>query len=168
MRRALWLVSFLLPLGGCYVAPPAPAGYGYAPPGYPPPPPPLPSDPYASAYPGYGYNGGAPVYYDAGIAVPLVLFGGAWGYYDRDHHWHRAPEGISRDLDAHRGGGRGQPGAMPRPEGYPQQRAGQPGAVGYRPGEGPHPVAAPRPAQGAPPRQGEHERRHDCPPGQHC
>jgi hypothetical protein len=168
MRRALWLTCLLLPLGGCYVDQPAP-GYGYAPPGYPPPPPPPSYDPYAGAYPGYGYNGGAPVYYDAGVAVPLVVFGGAWGYYDHDHHWHRAPEGISRDLEVRRaGGGPYPPGPAPHPEPYPQQRPGQPGPAAYHPGEPPHPVAPPRPASGAPPHQEGQEHHRDCPPGQRC
>src|ERR1700734_1687672 len=93
MRRGLWLVSLMLPLAGCYVAPSDPEygyaqpGYpsppsGYPPPGYPPPayPPgayaPAPYDPNAGTYaPGYGYNGGAPVIVEGGMAMPLVLFG---------------------------------------------------------------------------------------------
>ena len=165
MRRALWWACLLLPLGGCYVDTPAP-DYGYAQPGYPPPPPG--SDPYAGAYPGYSYNNGAPVYDDAGVAVPLVFFGGAWGYYDHNRHWHSAPPGISRDMDVRRaGGGPYHPGPPPHPEGYP--RPGQPGPAGYHPGEPPRPNEGPRPGPGAPPHQNEqHEHHRDCPPGQHC
>jgi hypothetical protein len=164
MRRVLWLASLLLPLGGCYVAP-AGAGYENAPPGYPPAgysPPPY--DPYASAYPGYSYNGGSPTFLEGGVAVPLVLFGGEWGYYDHGRHWHRAPEGVSRNLEAHRAGAN----MAPRPEPGHQQRPGQPGPAAYRPAEGPRPAAAPRPAQAAPAHQEGHERHRDCPPGQHC
>jgi hypothetical protein len=88
MRRAIWLASLLLPLIGCYGEPAGP-GYGYGPPGYPPGPPPQAYDPYGGGYPGYSYNGGAPVYLDAGVAMPLVLLGGEWGYYDHGRHWHR-------------------------------------------------------------------------------
>jgi hypothetical protein len=179
MRRGVWLAFILLPLGACYVQPQGP-NYSYAVPGYPPagfpPPPPLPADPYAGAYPGYSYNDGAPVYYDAGVAVPLVLFGGEWGYYDHGHHWHRAPEGVSRDLQAHWGGGRQfHPNAPPHPEPGNQWRGGPPGGqAAYRPAEPPRAVrappvqAAPGPAQAAPLGQAEHEHRRDCPPGQHC
>lgn len=202
MRRGLWLVSLLLPLGGCYVTPPA-TGYGYPPPGYPPgsypppgyaqpgyPPPgypsggypPAPYDPYAAAYPGYSYNDGAPTFLDGGIAVPLILFGGEWGYYDRDRHWHRAPEGVTHDLEAHRAAGGGQfhpnaalhadPNLQPRPgQTMAQPRPGQPaGQAPYRPAEQVRPAAAqysaPRPAPAAQPRQ--EERGRECPPGQHC
>ena len=180
MRRELWMVATLLPLGGCYVPqdsgygyaqPPGvyaqpgypPGGYappGYAPPGYAPPG----YDPYAGTYPGYSYNGGAPTIIEGGMTAPLVLFGGEWGYYDRDRHWHHAPDRVSRDLDAHRGNGghfrpndfpRGAPNFQPGPGHF-----GSPGAspaaappAAFRPGEPPRavaPQAAFRP--GEPPR----------------
>jgi hypothetical protein len=153
MRRELWMVTLLLPLSGCYV-PPADQGYGYAPAEYYPPGYPgggYGPAPYQSApdiYPGYSYNDGQPTYLDGGMAVPLVLFGGQWGYYDRERRWHHAPDRISRDLEAHRAGGghfhtnsvpRGEPGFQPRP--------GQPG--GFRPPEQPR---SPPPQAGFQPR----------------
>jgi hypothetical protein len=190
MRRGLWLGSLLLPLTGCYVAPSDP-GYGYAQPGYPSPPPgyplagypppsyppggyyaPAPYDPYAGGYPGYSCNSGAPTILEGGVAMPLVLFGGEWGFYDRDRHWHRAPEGVSRDLEAHRaGGGQFRPGAAPRAEAYP--RSGQPaGQAAYRPAGQPQPSAAPpgapRAAEAGRPQPTEYEHRHDCQSGQRC
>jgi hypothetical protein len=192
MRRGLWLVSLMLPLAGCYVAPSDPEygyaqpGYpsppsGYPPPGYPPPayPPgayaPAPYDPNAGTYaPGYGYNGGAPVIVEGGMAMPLVLFGGEWGYYDRDHHWHRAPEGVSRGFEAHRGdGGQFRPNAGPHAESYPQPRSGQPGSqAAYRPTGQPQPSApppgAPRQAQTGGPQAAEHEHGRNCQAGQRC
>jgi hypothetical protein len=175
MRRRLWLAPLLLAVSGCYVAPADP-NYGYAPPpyqpgGYPPPP----YEPYAGAYPGYSYNNGAPMFFDGGAAVPLVLFGGEWGYYDRDRHWHHAPEGVARDLEAHRaGGGQFHTTAPPRAEPYPQPKPGQHGGqAAYRPAEQPRPnvvpfAAPPHPAAGVQPSHEEHERGRLCPPGQHC
>ncbi len=197
MRRALWLVPILLSIGGRYL-PPATSDYGYAQPGYAQPeypptayapqeyapqgyaapgyPPqgyPQPGyDPYAG-YPGYSYNDGAPVFYDSGAAVPLVFFGGGWGYYDHDRQWHRAPEGISRDLSARRdGGGDFHPNGPGRPQASPQGRPpggdqyrGQPQAnqqQGFHPAAQPwefHPGGQPQrpiPPVGVPqPRQGQ-------------
>ncbi len=81
--------TLLLPLSGCYVEQPA----AYPGPAYPP----------SAAYdpngdPGYGYNGAQPTIMEGGFAFPLVLLGGEWGYYDRDRHWHRAPEETRRRL----------------------------------------------------------------------
>jgi hypothetical protein len=152
MRRELWVAALLIPLSGCY-APPADPGYGYAQPGYPSngyPPSGYPAgyeaSPYdtdARAYPGYSYNGGAPTYIDGGIAVPLVLFGGEWGYYDHDRHWRRAPDRISHDLEAHRaGGGQFHPNAVPRGEPGFQPRPGQlDDRAAFRPPEQPRPVS---------------------------
>jgi hypothetical protein len=182
MRRAIWLAALLLPLGGCYVEPAGPT-YGYGPPGYPPGPPPT-YDPYGVGYPGYSYNGGAPTYMDAGVAVPLVLFGGQWGYYDHDRHWHRAPDQVSHDLEGRRGGG-GQfhsngapaggggqfhPSGAPRPDSGPQPRSGGfAGPAGFHPTDQAHAGAPPHPAaQATDPRQEGHEQRHDCAQGQHC
>ena len=121
--------------------------------------------------------------------MPLVMFGGEWGFYDSGRRWHRAPEGISRHMEERRGGG-GQfhPNAAPRGEAFPQQR--QEGRLGgehfggqaaFRPAEPQRqapvqaapvhlaPVqTAPQAAPTAQPRQAERERRRDCPPGQRC
>jgi hypothetical protein len=212
MRRELWIAAILLPLGGCYA--PADPGYaqpgygygqpGYAQPGYPPPGypaggyAPSPYDQGAPVYPGYSYNGGEPTYVDGGVSVPLVFFGGEWGFYDHERHWHHAPDRVSHDLEAHRaGGGQFHPNAVPRGESNFQPRPGQPGGqpdgrAVFRPGEQPRlappqaafrptepprpaPPAAPfRPAAAAPaapaPQQHheEHGRGRDCPPGQRC
>lgn len=142
------------------------AGYaqpGYAQPGYPPPGysqpaypqpgyPPPDANPY-TAYPGYSYNDGAPVFIEDGAPMPLIFFGGEWGYYDHDRRWHRAPEGVSRDLSNRRAGVerfRQDRGASPAL--FQQPR---PGAEQYR-----------RQPQATQPQQG-HDRR-DCEPGQHC
>jgi hypothetical protein len=183
MRRALWLLPVLLPLGACY-EPPSNGNYGYAQPGYPQPgyppagyaqpgyPPPtyegytaVQSDPYGEAYPGYSYNDGAPTFLDAGVTVPLVFFGGAWGYYDHTHHWHRAPDRVARDLDTrrrdgdwHRGGGdpvHFNPALQPRPGQpggqaafHPPPQAVPGGRPDGRPDGGPHwtQPAQPQPA----------------------
>ncbi|HET6307722.1 MAG TPA: hypothetical protein VFG12_11080, partial [Rhodopila sp.] len=88
MRRALMMGVVFLPVGAAYAQVPVP-GYAYPPPGYvapayPPPvyvaPAPVVVDPYASIYPGYAYNGGAPTMLVGGVVFPLVFVGGAWGY----------------------------------------------------------------------------------------
>ncbi len=179
MRQALWLAPLLVPLAGCYM----PAGdygygaaqqpYGYAQP-YP-----QPYDPYAAA-PGYSYNDGAPVIVEGGASVPLVFFGGEWGFYDRERRWHRAPEHAYRDLERRReSGAHFHPDAMPRGEPREfrgaEQRQQAPAmnhqhfepAQQQRPQASffPQPHAAPSPQ---PQRTEEHERRRDCPPGQRC
>jgi hypothetical protein len=167
MRRQVWIAAVLLPLTGCY-APPGDPGYGYAQPAYPPAgypgpeyPPgyaaggyaPAPYESDAGIYPGYSYNGGQPTYIDGGIAVPLVLFGGEWGYYDHERHFHHAPDRISRDLETRHAGGGGQfrPNAGPRGEPNFQPRQVQPGGpAAFRPGEQPRlapPQAAFRPGE---------------------
>jgi translation initiation factor IF-2 len=134
--------ALLLPLAGCVVPPPeGPAMYPQ--PGYP--------GPYAQSdfsYPGYAYNNGSPYYVDAGVSVPLIFYGGGWGYWDRNHGWHRAPDAVWHDLDRRHPGGVGYrpwgggPGGRPeglRPGGFPgggfQGRGGQPWAG--RPGGAP-------------------------------
>src|ERR1700761_1306475 len=141
MRQRLWILSLVLPICGCYVPQPAPVyapqAYPASPPGYPPPPPP---------YPGYSYNDGAPTIIEGGVAVPLVFFGGEWGFYDHDHHWHRAPDAVYRDLDRRRSQGpsfhagafsppaAGRPGWHPPPgHGGPEPNHGGPPPPGYRP-----------------------------------
>jgi len=191
MRHRLALVALLLPLSGCYVAPQAPVygqpGYGYAQPGYPQPGyPAQPYDPNAGIYPGYSYNDGDPTLYVDGAVMPLVLFGGSWGYYDAQHNWHRAPDAVGRHIEQQRAAGGGfHPGAPQgrAPQGADPYRGGQssfrpneparaaPAAPSYggqssfRPAEAarPAPAAAPRPAPAAQP-----ERRRECPPGQRC
>jgi len=165
----------LLPLAGCYVAQPAPS-YGYAAPGYPPPGypqpeypplgyPPASYDPYGNVYPGYSYNDGAPTLFVDGAVAPLILLGGGWGYYDAHHDWHRAPEAVSRHLEQQRAAGASFPAGG---GGYPQPRP----AGGYpppRPGGGAEPNRGqPQYRPAAQPAREEHERGHDCPPGQRC
>jgi hypothetical protein len=210
MRRGLVLAA-LLPLGGCYVPPQPVTNYGYGAPGYPPPgyqPPGYPQpdyppggyaqpgyDPDGNVYPGYSFNDGAPVILEGGASMPLILFGGEWGYYDRDRHFHRAPDQVSRHLqERERGGWSGrpgdrphgdfhpQPGGPPRNEAYPQPRFEQHQQPAYNsqpPGRGPEPsrpapaayapppphAAAPPPPRPAAPPQ---EHRRECPPGQRC
>ena len=155
MRPGLALAALLLPLSGC-VVPPQPLGYGYGYPqggypqgGYPQPAYPQPAYPQAG-YPqpgidyadqGYAYNDGSPTMVVEGATLPLIFYGGGWGYWDGYHRWHRAPEGVERHLnDRFPGGagyhpwGGGQPG---RPEG--QRVGGYPGggnSWANRPGGG--------------------------------
>jgi hypothetical protein len=151
MGRKVWLAALFLPLSGCYVPQQGPgyapqpdygaAGYGtpaYASPGYPPG-----YDPYSS----YNYDNGAPMIVEGGVSVPLVLFGGEWGYYDHDRHFHRAPDNVRRDIESHRASGNFRPNPGPSGGGGPQPWHGQPGGqAGFHPG-GPPPgqVSGPPP-----------------------
>ena len=193
MRHGLVLAAVLLPLAGCYVAPPPQPNYGYAAPAGPSPgyapdaypqaayPPPG-YDPYGDAYPGYSYNGGSPTMIVAGAVVPLVIVGGSWGYYDAHRGWHRAPDQVNRDVERQRaagaayhseGGGYpqgrppGGPGGypQPRPAGGPEQYHGQPQ---YRPPPPPAQQARPAPQPQPQPQREEHDHGRYCPPGQHC
>jgi hypothetical protein len=125
MRHGLALVALLLPLGGC-VVPPQPVGYGYGypQPGYP---------DQDGGYPGYAYNDGSPTLAVEGATVPLIFYGGSWGYWDGSRNWHRAPDRIGRQLEMRHPGGVGyRPwggGQFGRPGGF---RPGEPG--GFRPG----------------------------------
>ena len=95
MRRALTFAALLMPLAGCYV-PPAPDAYGYGQPAYQ-------GQVYADqqdVYPGYDDNGGSPTSYYEGAAVPLVFFGGSWGFYDGYRRFHRAPDSVGRHLES--------------------------------------------------------------------
>jgi hypothetical protein len=150
MRSGLVLAALVLLLSGCY-APQSGPGYDYAQPGYPPGPgygevpPGYPADaggyyapgPYgAPVYPGYSENNGVPTIIEGGAALPLVLMGGEWGYYDSGRHWHHAPDAVSRHLEERRGSAAAfHPGGpprhdnpqQPRPDGRPPgQPNGQP------------------------------------------
>jgi hypothetical protein len=193
LRHIPPLAVILLPLGGCYLPPATPA-YGYAQPGYGQPVygqevyeqqaygqpaygqpeyaqpgyPPGGYVPYAGD-PGYSYNNGAPVIIESGVPTPLVFFGGQWGFYDHDRHWHHAPDHVSHDLDAHRTGGQFHPNGGPGPsfhDGHPGNGAayhGQP--HGYPQGAAPAAAPAPHPAQPQPHQQDQ--QRH-CEPHQRC
>ena len=115
-----------------YAPPPGyarPPGYpppGYRPPaGYPPPAYPAPQPgPSAGVYPGYAYNNGAPTLQVAGALFPLVMVGGAWGYWDSSHRWNRAPDAIFHHLEGRRAAGMvfgtaGQQAFGGRPEFHP-------------------------------------------------
>ena len=108
MRLGLTLMAMMLPLAGCVVPPPPAAAYPSPPPAAAPYPPPS----GEFMYPGYAYNNGAPTLIVGGLPMPLIFFGGTWGYWDRYHHWHRAPEPVWRHLEALHPGGFG-----PRPHG---------------------------------------------------
>nr|WP_294524835.1 hypothetical protein [uncultured Rhodopila sp.] len=171
MRHGFVLAALLVPLGGCYLPPqPAPA-YGYAAPGYQQPE--YAPDPYAAPVdPGYGYDAGAPVIMEGGAAVPLVLFGSEWGYYDHERHWRRAP-----DQYQHQNWG-GHPGAPPphyegRPpqayEQHPHDGGRYGGPPPGRPPEAVRPAAAPAQAPRPAPQQHEqHNNSRGCQPNQRC
>lgn len=153
MRIISCLAAFAVPLCGCVVTPDggygqaqSPAGY-YAQPGYPPPPPGYAQPP---GYVGYQDYAGQPVYYDGGVPYPLVLFGGEWGYYDHDRHWHRAPEDAHRRIEERRA----------------NEGQARPEAPRFVPAAAPARAA---PATAPPQRQDNHDRRRDCPRDQpHC
>src|SRR3981081_87588 len=96
MRPRFALVALLLPLGGC-VVPPDQGCYGYSAaypqPGY--------------GYSGYSYYGDSPTMAFEGGNVPLIFYGGSWGYWDHGHNWHRAPDHVTRNLDQRFPGGSG-------------------------------------------------------------
>lgn len=191
MRPRLALMALLLPLAGC-VVPPEPVGYGY---GYPPPgyPGAYPQPGYPAGYPApdYGYPGfsyydGSPTLFVDGVTVPLIFYGGGWGYWDSGHRWHAAPEGVARNLNQRFPGGAGyHPWGGGAPVGHPggptmgaypggHPAGPPPGGSGFaaRPPGG-APVGAPRPlapppaahspiaaavSHAGPPPQGGHEK----------
>jgi hypothetical protein len=188
MRRSLTFAILLLPLAGCYAPPPADGyGYGYQQPAYQPVPYAEPQD----AYPGYDYNDGSPYLTVDGAAMPLIFFGGFWGYNDSYGHFHRAPDRVGRNLESRfphgqgfqpRGGGWRAPpprqgwqggggggGPPPRFEQRPAPAAAPPPHFAAPQPHYAAPAAAPPPRFAAPAfRQEEHrgrEERH-CPPGQ--
>ncbi len=131
MRYRFALAALLLPLSGC-VVPPDQAGYGYGY-GYPAPgyPGAYPQPGYPGAYPDYGYPGltyygDSPTLAIDGGTVPLIFYGGGWGYYDGGHNWHRAPDGVARGLNQRYPGGAG----------YHAWSGGQPVHPGAPPGGG--------------------------------
>jgi hypothetical protein len=156
------LVALLLPLGGC-VVPPDQVGYGY-PGAYPQPgyPGAYPQPDYG--YPGFSYYDGSPTYLVDGATVPLIFYGGGWGYWDSGHNWHHAPEGVARNLNQRYPGGAGyhplgsgQPGHPGGPAfggfpGGPGRPGGPPPGGGFagRPPGGPPPGGAPRVAAPVP------------------
>jgi hypothetical protein len=170
--------ALLMTLGGCYLPPGEQPGYGYAQPGYPGV---APAGVYGESVetdPGYSYNDGSPTMMVEGAPMPLIFFGGSWGYYDGERRFRRAPERVWRHLESRHPQGYGiRPYAPPegqRYQGYqrppenrfggpapmPQQHyfapAGQP-RQGFVPGAQPQhgfmPVAQPVP-QAAPPQRG--------------
>ncbi len=96
MRKHLSIIAMLLPLAGCVVEP-APSPYGN-PYGYGGTPAPAYGDD-SGVYSGYYYNEGSPYMVVEGAALPLIYFGGAWGYYDGYHTFHRAPDQVWRHLE---------------------------------------------------------------------
>jgi hypothetical protein len=114
----------------------------------------------------------------------LILYGGEWGYWDRNRQWHHAPDPVARQLNERQSAGwSGHPGGAASPAGgYQQPRYQSPppvpgndrygGAPAYRapdpvrpaaaPYAAPRPLAAPA-TQPAPP---ERERNRECPQGQ--
>lgn len=95
MKRGIVVLALLLPICGCVVQP-APVGYAPAPYGY--------GGPVSApveVYPGYSYNNGAPTLLVEGAVLPLIYFGGGWGYYDRYHHFFRAPGPVAAHLESH-------------------------------------------------------------------
>ena len=179
MRRCLLLTAMLLPLGGCYLQPMS--GYGYAQPGYPAPGYPAPG--YQGAddiYPGYAYNEGAPYMMTEGAAVPLILFGGVWGYHDHYGQFRRAPDPVWRHLERQHPRGFGlrrfEEHAAPR---FGGGAASQPAFRHSPPAtfhqstpqatpQAAHQAPAAPPARGQAPQREEHRRNEDrrCPAGQ--
>jgi hypothetical protein len=154
MRYRFALMAMVLPVTGCYAPPPPPYGaYGYPQPAYPQPgyPQPLyPSPGYPSAdfsYPGFAYYEGSPTIAVGGAVLPLIFLGGAWGYYDRDHSFHRAPDSVAHHLEGRYPGGSGY-----RPWAGPAGRPGGFAGTGYPGGFHPNgpPAGGPPPA-GPPP-----------------
>jgi hypothetical protein len=107
-------------------------------------------DPYAAIYPGYAYNDGAPTLLVGGVVFPLILVGGAWGYWGSGHVWFRAPDAVFRHLQERR-----RAGVVFR-VGAPMHAFGGPG--GGHPMD--HPMGRPG-GEGRPPEHGhEHEHGH--------
>jgi hypothetical protein len=162
MRPRFALVALLLPLGGC-VVPPEQVGYGY-PPAYPQPgygyPAAYPQPDYG--YPGYSYYDGSPTLAIEGETVPLIFYGGGWGYWDHGHGWHRAPDRVAHNLDQRFPGGSGfhawggsqgvHPAGPPPGSGWQGHPGGPPPGGGWQGHPGaPPPGGFAGPPPGAPP-----------------
>lgn len=158
MRQSLAIAAILLPVAGCVYQPatrPAAWSYpppppAYAPPAYAPPAYPRPDyqpdqvyDPGPEIYPDYYYNDGAPAFVVEGVPVPVIFFGGFWGYYDRGHIWHRVPDRVAFDLNRRHPGGAGIRAFSP-PRAF---RPGAPRPGGFQPGSAPRPGGFQPPAQ---------------------
>ena len=121
MRLGLMAAALILPLAGCVVQPSGSAGYGYQASSYT-----AAGSSYPGAYPGayegtypgdyqaadsgysgYNYNDGAPSMIVQGASVPLLFYGGGWGYWDGSRRWHRAPQYVYRHLEERHPGGYG-------------------------------------------------------------
>jgi len=175
-----FLPALLLTLGGCYLPPGEQPGYGYgyAQPGYASVAPAGVYGENAEIFQGYSYNEGSPTMIVEGAPMPLIFFGGSWGYYDGERRFHRAPDPVWRQLESRHPQGYGvRPYASPegpRYQGYqrpPENRYGgaapmppqhnfapaaqprQEFVPGARPQHGFVPVAQPVP-QAAPPQRG--------------
>ena len=179
MRHGFTLAALLLPLSACYVAPPyGQPGYGYAQPGYAQPAyaqpgyPGAPTDAYGNVYPGYAYNDGSPTLFVEGATEPLISFGGAWGYYDGRHEFHRAPDAVGRHLEQQRASGGFRSGGGGFPQGRPGGGEPYRGQAQFRGAEPVRPAAAgfaaPRAAPAAAAQPAHEERRRGCEPGQRC
>ena len=84
-------------------------------------------------YPGYAYNDGAPTLLVGGVVFPLILVGGAWGYWGPGHVWFRAPDAVFRHLeDRRRAGVVFRVGAPMHAFGGPGRRAAPVGHLGGR------------------------------------
>ena len=159
MRHRFALMALLLPLGGC-VVPPDQVGYGYGYPGaYPQPgyPAAYPQPDYG--YPGFSYYDGSPTLAIEGATVPLIFYGGGWGYWDNGRRWHRAPEGVERHLDQRFPGGAGYRAWGGGPVGHPEGPR-----VGAYQGGNPWAGRPGGPAPGAPPPGGGWQGRSGGPP----
>jgi hypothetical protein len=160
MDRALALMGLLLSLGGCVVTPAEP-GYGYGQPAYPG------GEAYydnSNVYPGYSYNSGSPSLFVEGSAMPLTYYQGGWGYWDRERHWHHAPDQVERSLQRHHAVPPPYAGG-PRYEAPPPQRQDWHRSGGGRYGAPPPQPAAPMAMPG--PGNGRHEGHRDDHPRDH-
>jgi|HubBroStandDraft_1064217.scaffolds.fasta_scaffold304684_1 hypothetical protein len=100
MKRCVFLVAAVLPMAACTVQPGTITGPVIVPP--------------SIQLPGIV---AAPVFVDPGAAIIIggvsfdaVYVGGRWGYYDRYHHFHNAPERDRARLEGRYPGGRGYAG----------------------------------------------------------
>lgn len=131
----------LLGLAGCVVPPP---GSPYATAPYPAPYGQPYAQPYGQPYPPPDelyYSGDQPMMVIGGETVFFLLGAEGWGYWDREHRWHHAPQHVSSHLESR----------YPRGNGFrpsPQASVGsvpaaaRPGGGGWQGGGGGHPAPA--------------------------